>query len=281
MKLLILLFFTSFTFTFSAQMEDHLVLKTNQGVIIIELNTEEAPNHFAQITKLVELGIYNGLSFNYATKDYYVQLGSESERKHLFYPSQKKAITPMANEFSQFKHLRRAVTMPSDPEAEKKGGSFVFTILLDQIEDLDSKQTIIGFVTHGMDILDQLSAQEVQDDILKTPLIIESSALRTKDHALNEYFSHEDSFFYKDISIFNASLFIFILLIQLVLYNIKDKLDMAYMSAINLIIFLCCVFSLLVYLYPMARENSMVALGIVLLLLQSFKMMSSLEYSRG
>jgi len=281
MKILILFLFFISSNSFSDSKEDHLVLQTNSGVIVIELDSEGTPEHFNQLTKLVELGIYNGTSFSYALENFYVQLGSESERKHVFYPTQRNAIKEMRNEITTFKHYRRSVTMPSSPDDTLKGGQFVFTIALDRLEELDEKQTIIGFVVKGMDVVDNISLGEKKNDKLNKPIIINYANIVTKDAALSIYDNYHNNFFFSDIALFNSIVFFFIIFIQISQFYLKNKIDKGLANAINLTVFLFSVFSFLVYLYPFAQKSVFLSLIFILLLLQSFKMLSTIEQSRG
>ena len=83
---------------------DHLVLNTQKGPIVIEMDTVGTPIHFSAITKLVEMGVYTGTKFSFAQEGFYVQMGGEEHREFGFYKEQRDLIKKLPNEITNFKH---------------------------------------------------------------------------------------------------------------------------------------------------------------------------------
>lgn len=260
---------------------DHLVLNTNMGPVVIQMDDTGAPNHFAAMTRMVEMGVYNGTSFNYAQDGYYVQLGDETFRDYGFYPEQIDLIRPLENEITEFLHYRGAVTMPSAPDAEFRGGEYIFTVMLDRSGDLDKEQTIIGFVIHGINILDETSRGPSQDSLLADPLKIETAVFMTKDAAIEHYSNTKKTDFESEIFQFSKYSFLFIVFIQLVLFYGKAKIDAQTAESIQIVVLLVAAFSAMAQFYPTVGDSTVASLVLVASMLLCFKIMSSLERSRG
>lgn len=267
--------------TFAKEDMDHLVLNTNKGLIVIEMDQTGTPLHFDAITKLVEMGIYTGTSFNYAQDGFYVQMGDETFRDFGFYDEQLELIKPLPNEITEYQHLRGVVTMPNSPDDALKGGQYIFTIMLDREVELDKKQTIIGFVTHGLDLLDETSKGEHNKNLLNTPLKIKTAVFMTKESAIKFYKDNQKSKFEADIFQFSKYSFLFIVFIQLIVFYGKKKIDSQIMESMQLIVFLVAAFSAMALFYPLVADSTIASVLLVASMLLCFKMMSSLERSRG
>ena len=278
---LILCFLSPSYFAFSAEELDHLVLNTEKGPVIIEMDTVGTPIHFSALTKLVEMGVYTGTKFTFAQEGFYVQLGNEEHREFGFYQEQRELIKKLPNEITNFKHYRAAVTMPNSPDDELKGGDYVFTVMLDQSEELDENQTIIGFVVRGLDILDELSKGANGEEALKNPLKIENAVFMNKKEAL-AYSDHNiKTHFESDIFKFSLFSFLLIMGIQLLAHFGKEKIDQQIIESIQFIVLLIATFSFLAQSYPLVADSTIASVLFVAALLLCFKVMASLERSRG
>jgi len=267
--------------TFAQKAMDHLVLKTNKGPVVIEMESLGTPLHFDAITKLVEMGIYTGTSFNYAQDDFYVQMGDETFRDFGFYEEQLELIKPIPNEITEYQHLRGSVTMPNSPDDKLKGGQYIFTVMLDREVELDKKQTIIGFVVFGLDILDEASRGSHNKNLLDTPLKINTAVFMTKENAQAYFEDTKKSKFEADIFQFSKYSFLFIVFIQLILFYGKKKIDSQIVESIQLIVFIIAAFSAMAMFYPLIANSTLASVFLVASMLLCFKMMSSLERSRG
>ena len=281
-KLILLGLLSITSFANGSKNVDHLVFETQEGPIVIELDSVAAPIHFDQINKLAEMGIYSGIELSYAAKDFYVQMGDETRREYGFYPEQAEVIKSLPNELNDFnKHYRGAVSMPANPEDADLGGKFVMTFLLDRAESLDGKQTVIGFVTHGLEKLDSISNYEADDDLIRSPVKIISAKLMTKDAAINMYKQYHRDEFASDIFNFTQYSFLFIIIIQLILFFAKEKIAPQIKESTQIVVLLVAVFSVLAQFYPMAGESTIASTLMVAALLLCFKVLASLEHSRG
>ena len=278
---LLLWFLSPSNLAFSAEELDHLVLNTEKGPIIIEMDTIGTPIHFSALTKLVEMGVYTGTKFTFAQEGYYVQLGNEQHREFGFYQEQRDLLKKLPNEITNFKHYRAAVTMPNSPDDELKGGDYVFTVMLDQSEELDENQTIIGFVVRGLDILDELSKCANGDDALKNPLKIENAVFMNKTDALAYSDYNIKTHFESDIFKFSLFSFLLIMGIQLLAHFGKEKIDQQIIESMQVIVLLIATFSFLAQSYPLVADSTIASVLFVAALLLCFKVMASLERSRG
>jgi cyclophilin family peptidyl-prolyl cis-trans isomerase len=277
LTLFILLLF-SFNVTADEKVAFNLVLKTNKGPIVIDMNDYGAPIHFDAITKMVDMGLYNGTAFSYAEKGFFIQLGDEYYRDLNFFEEQAKVIQNLPYEKTKFQHHRGTVTMPNPTDTQS---NFVFTVMLDRSEELDNKQTIIGFVTYGLDLLDETANGETKEEsILVKPLRIESAAFMTKDKAtiyVKEYESHK---FKSELFDFTKYSFLLIIIIQLILFHGKEKLDAQVVSSIQISVLLIATFSLMAQFYPMVQDSILASMVMVAGLVYCFKIMASLEKGR-
>lgn len=282
MKYLFILLLLTLSLSAIAQEKlDHLIFNTNKGPIVIEMDNIGTPEHFDGITKMVELGIYSGMNLTYAGAGFYVQMGEEEHREYGFYPEQKELIKPFPHEATDFKHYRGVVTMPARPEEELRGGSFQMTFLLDRSESLDGKQTIIGHVVSGLDILDELSHSPAENEMLKNPLTITNAFFMEKEAALAYAKKANTSAFNSDIVNFGLFAFLAIILIQLLIHFGKEKIDKQISDSLQLVVLLIATFAFLAKAYPMVSESTFASVGFVGLMILCFKVMASLERSRG
>ena len=278
--IIILCILTNFS-AFSQKLLNHLVLNTNKGPVVIEMDDAGTPLHFNAITKLVEMGIYTGSSFNYAQDGLYVQMGEEEFREYGFFEEQRKLIKALPNEITELEHHRAVVTMPNFPDDKLRGGQYLFTVMLDRFEDLDKKQTIVGFVIHGIEIFDEVSKGPKTSDVLNSPLKVETAVFMTKENAIAYYTKFQKEQFKSDIFDFSKYSFLLIIIIQLIVFYGKNKIESQLLGSMQLIVFLIASFSVMAQFYPLVADSTLASIGLVSFMLFCFKIMSSLESSRG
>jgi hypothetical protein len=91
----------------------------------------------------------------------------------------------------------------------------------------------------------------------------------------------EGSVFEADIFKFSKYSFLLIVFIQLILFYGKKKIDSQIVESIQLIVFLIAAFSAMAQFYPLIANSTFASVLLVASMLLCFKMMSSLERSRG
>jgi cyclophilin family peptidyl-prolyl cis-trans isomerase len=138
--------------------DERVVLHTVAGDVVIALFPDAAPQHVAQILKLVRLGCYDHTNFTRVEPGFVLQLAGVEQRHPDFplSPTQTQAIHPIKAEFSKtLKHRRGTVSM-ARMDGLPDSASTSFSIILGDAPHLDGNYTIFGEVVHGMDAVDQL-----------------------------------------------------------------------------------------------------------------------------
>ena len=148
--------------------DERLLLRTTMGDLVIELYPDVAPEHVAQILKLVRMGLYDGLAIYQADPMFLVQVSNVQHRQTPMTPEQQAAIHRLRGEFSaSLKHRRGIVTMArdaSDPDSAETS----FSIMVVDAPHLDGRYTIFGRLARGDDVLDAIA--NVDCDALHRPL---------------------------------------------------------------------------------------------------------------
>ncbi len=132
----------------AADLENTLYLEVPAGRVVIEMRTDLAPMHCAQIKELVRKGFYDGIVFHRVIEGFMVQTGcprgngTGGSGKHL------KA------EFSKEKHLRGVCSMARAQDPNSADSQFF--IMLDNTPSLDGQYSIWGKVTSGMEYIDAI-----------------------------------------------------------------------------------------------------------------------------
>lgn len=153
-------------------------LHTNKGDITIELNTA-TPNTVENFTKLAKDGFYNGTKFHRIIKDFMIQGGdpltkddSMSSRWGTGGPGYK-----FADEITST-NRNDAGTISMANAGPNTNGSQFFINLKDN-NFLDTKHTVFGKVTGGMEVVNLIGAVETnQSDQPLEPIVIEKITLK-------------------------------------------------------------------------------------------------------
>ena len=127
-------------------------MRTTEGVIILELFDEDAPETVANFKKLAKQGFYDGLIFHRIIKDFMIQGGC---------PKGTGTGGPgytFEDEFNENKVVRGALAMAN--AGPNTNGSQFFIVTTDAAPWLDGKHTVFGRVTGSMDAVDAIEASE-------------------------------------------------------------------------------------------------------------------------
>ena len=124
----------------------HLELK--DGMVVIELFPEAAPNHVKRIKELAKEGFYDGLVFHRVIDGFMVQTGDPLGNGTGGSGQNLKA------EFNDIPHKRGILSMArsSDPDSADSQ----FFIMLEDSPHLDGQYTVWGQVTSGMEFVDKI-----------------------------------------------------------------------------------------------------------------------------
>jgi peptidylprolyl isomerase len=131
-----------------ADLENTLYLDVPAGRVVIELRPDLAPNHVAQIKRLVREGFYDGIPFHRVIDGFMVQTGCPRG------DGTGGSGTKLKAEFSKEKHVRGICSMArsSDPNSADSQ----FFIMLGDSSHLDNQYTIWGKTVSGMEFIDEI-----------------------------------------------------------------------------------------------------------------------------
>jgi peptidylprolyl isomerase len=132
----------------AADLENTLYLEVPAGRVVIELRPDLAPNHVAQIKRLVREGFYDGSPFHRVIDGFMVQTGCPRG------DGTGGSGTKLKAEFSKEKHVRGICSMArsSDPNSADSQ----FFIMLGDSSHLDNQYTIWGRTVSGMEFIDAI-----------------------------------------------------------------------------------------------------------------------------
>jgi peptidylprolyl isomerase len=132
----------------TADLENTLYLEVPAGRVVIELRPDLAPNHVAQIKRLVREGFYDGIPFHRVIDGFMVQTGCPRG------DGTGGSGTKLKAEFSKEKHVRGICSMArsSDPNSADSQ----FFIMLGDSSHLDNQYTVWGKTVSGMEFIDAI-----------------------------------------------------------------------------------------------------------------------------
>ena len=148
----------------------HATLHTSEGVVGVELFSDDAPRTVENFAKLAGEGFYDGLTFHRVIPDFMVQAGC---------PRGDGTGGPgyqFEDEFNDHKVVRGALAMAN--AGPNTNGSQFFIVTTESAPWLDGKHTVFGRVTGGMDAVDAIEGLPTGDmDKPVDPPVIESIEL--------------------------------------------------------------------------------------------------------
>lgn len=122
------------------------------GDVTIKLRPDLAPAHCAQITRLVEEGFYDGLSFHRVIDGFMAQGGCPDGT------GMGGADTKIPAEFSKEPHVKGVCSMAR--AQNPNSASSQFFICFEDAGFLDGQYSVWGIVESGMDLIDALPKGE-------------------------------------------------------------------------------------------------------------------------
>jgi cyclophilin family peptidyl-prolyl cis-trans isomerase len=168
------------------------VVNTSQGVFVIDLLPEAAPNHVGYFIKLAGEGVYAGTVFHRVIKYGIIQGGdpiSKDPAKRALYGTGGLGV--LRAELSAEKHLRGTVSAVIQPGKPDSAGAQWFVCVTDQ-PALDGKYTVFGRVSEGLDVVQKISEAPVDTDGKAAERIeIRSVTIRERPAPVPEPFSTE------------------------------------------------------------------------------------------
>lgn len=130
-----------------------VILHTNKGDIAIEMMEKDAPNTVANFTKLAQSGFYDGTKFHRVIRDFMIQGGDPLTKDDSLVsrwgtggPGYSFADEIRANNRNDIGTISMANAGPNT-----NGSQFFINVANNNF--LDTKHTVFGTVTAGMDVV--------------------------------------------------------------------------------------------------------------------------------
>ncbi|MYK87815.1 MAG: hypothetical protein F4018_05395 [Acidobacteria bacterium] len=132
------------------------VLNTTHGRIAIDMYPDRAPNHVRNFLRLVDSGVYDGISFHRVVPGFVIQSGHLPTRREPLTDRQQRFVQNMQPEFNDTRHVRGIVSMArlDDPAS----ASTSFFIVTAAAPALDGVYTVFGVVVEGLDVVERIEA---------------------------------------------------------------------------------------------------------------------------
>ena len=125
------------------------------GTVVIELDADAAPKTVKNFLNLVNDGFYDGLTFHRIIEGFMMQGGDPNG------DGTGGSDRNIVGEFSEngydntLSHTRGAISMARSNDYNSASSQF-FIVHEDNTESLDGKYAAFGYVTEGMDIVDEI-----------------------------------------------------------------------------------------------------------------------------
>ncbi len=153
-------------------------LHTNKGDITIQFYTEQTPNTVANFTKLAQSGLYDKVKFHRVIKGFMIQGGdplskddSMSDRWGSGGPGYQ-----FADEITSTNKNDEGTISMANAGPNTNGSQFFINVANNNF--LDTKHTVFGKVTKGMDVVKMIENTKTdQNDRPIEPMVIESITL--------------------------------------------------------------------------------------------------------
>jgi peptidylprolyl isomerase len=130
-----------------------LVLDTRHGAVVVEMDTEQAPQTVMKLAKTAVLGHYDGVPFHRVVPNFVVQGGD--------YFRGDGYGGPDVNLRSEFTRLRYATGVAGMASAGKDTEGVQYFVTHSPQPHLDGRYTAFGRVVAGMEVLDRLQPGDV------------------------------------------------------------------------------------------------------------------------
>jgi peptidyl-prolyl cis-trans isomerase B (cyclophilin B) len=168
------------------------VVTTSQGVFVIDLRPDVAPNHVGYFMKLAREGAFNGTIFHRVLRLAIIQGGdplSKDPAKDRLYGTGGLGV--LAPELNAERATRGAVAAVLQPNRPDSAGAQFFVCVTDQ-PALDGKYTVFGRVSAGMDVVQKISEAPASPEGRPAErIVIESVSIRDTPPPEPEPFSTE------------------------------------------------------------------------------------------
>ena len=160
-------------------------LTTNQGDIVLQLDSAKAPNTVANFLAYVQEGFYNGTIFHRVIDGFMIQGGGftqDFQRKNTHAPIRNEADNGLKNN-------RGTIAMARTSDPHSATAQFFINVVDNDFLNFQSPTprgwgyTVFGEVVEGMDVVDKIrhtptgSGGPFPKDVPRSPVIIESAVV--------------------------------------------------------------------------------------------------------
>lgn len=153
--------------------QDMMYIVLKDGIVIVKMRPDLAPNHVKRIKELVSQGFYNGLVFHRVIDGFMAQTGDPTGTGYNGSGKKLKA------EFSSASHKRGVLSMARAMDPDSADSQF-FIVLKDS-PYLDGQYTVWGEIIAGMEFVDKIKKGDPSNNgLVQNPDKIVSMRL-TKD----------------------------------------------------------------------------------------------------
>jgi peptidyl-prolyl cis-trans isomerase A (cyclophilin A) len=165
-----------------AQAGPKVLLKTNMGEIVLELNPEKAPKSSANFIKYVKKGFYSGTIFHRVIPTFMIQGGGFDKNM-----TQKKIDAPIQNEAANgLTNDQYTVAMARTSDPHSASSQFFINVQNNSFLNYPGRDgwgyTVFGKVIKGMEVVDKIKAVATSNagahqNVPVEPVLIESATL--------------------------------------------------------------------------------------------------------
>jgi cyclophilin family peptidyl-prolyl cis-trans isomerase len=159
-------------------------LKTNRGVVVLELYPDKAPKTVANFLQYVKDGYYNGTTFHRVIDGFMIQGGGFDRDMR-----QKPTRAPVPNEAGNgLKNDNGTIAMARTPDPHSATAQFFINVKNNDF--LNYKEptpqgygyTVFGKVVSGMDVVDRIAKSPTgnagqHQNVPREPIVIESATI--------------------------------------------------------------------------------------------------------
>lgn len=263
--------------------DERIVLHTSLGNAVLALYPDVAPNHVAQIERLVRMGVYDGTFVYRIDPSFMVQFSGAHARRLALSPDQAAAIHPLQGEFSALSHRRGVLSMARE-DNDPNSAQTSFIILLADAPHLDGRYTIFGHLEGGEDFLQAIvRVARRPDSQPKQPIVVERAEVVASAEALRQMPSPvlNPSTAGWPVGVRRAVFWLSgLVLLSLCGFLAAGRALPPSAGSIGLLGVLAGSFGLFVVLAPHASTSSVMASGLFFGLLGLFKLLSWFERPR-
>ena len=143
----------------SSDSKEFLTIELNDGPVLIELFSKQAPKHVERIKKLASSGEYDGVAFHRVIDGFMAQTGDVEFGNVKDFNAARVGtggsdLPDLKAEFNDSKHERGTCSMArsSDPDSANSQ----FFICFEPSSFLDNQYTVWGKVVEGMEFVDKI-----------------------------------------------------------------------------------------------------------------------------